>query len=141
MTQGNERGALGIGRLASICSSKKNPVVIIKYFNNSLRLAITLAHEIGHVLGMHHDFKETKKRSRCAKDKRAGTTIMNYGEPREFWSTCSNKDFRNMFSLVVQKKGKFCLNEDGQTETEVTAPIFGNGKNFSILNSYYPSQP
>ena len=46
-----------------------------------------LAHEIGHNLGMKHDFDSSHPAS-CVKDNH----IMSYGNSKEKWSTCSKKD-------------------------------------------------
>ena len=121
-TSDEKFGSLGVGRLSSVCSSKVRPVALIKYTNNPLRLSITLAHEIGHVLGISHDFTDVpNKRKRCINDKKAGRLIMNYGEPRIEWSQCSNQDFRRLYNSVIYTKEKFCLQESNPKVTSAPA--------------------
>ena len=79
-------------------------------------IAQTFAHEVGHVIGIHHDFETNQdyRNHTCGPKKWTGgydNQIMNYGEPRQpTWSECSNEDFRNYyFSITSQHNGKFCL--------------------------------
>ncbi len=59
------------------------------------------AHELGHNLGMRHDFYKKHKAKGCD-----GEGIMSYGTPPNKWSECSAADFRAHY-LVVQHK--WCL--------------------------------
>ena len=73
---------------------------------------MTVAHELGHVLGMAHDFKTVKNgRVKCQTNKRAGITVMNYGSkvPREVWSNCSNYDFKDTYTRILVGTGGYCL--------------------------------
>ena len=69
-----------------------------------------LAHEIGHNLGMLHDFDTRHKGKGCVKDNH----IMNYGKSKEVWSECSKKDFQAMYTYIKQKKYSWCLEDNNQ---------------------------
>jgi len=105
--------AVGVARLGSVCSppAGEKPMAVIKWVRNTYRTVITLAHEIGHILGMGHDWLNSYGREKCGKGKNSGSTLMNYGEPRDTWSRCSNQDFKNYYSKIVNLKGEFCLKE------------------------------
>jgi len=103
--------AVGFAVLDSICDEK--PKAIVKFKDNLLRTAMTVAHELGHVLGMQHDFiaSEGREEEVCQKNRKTGGTIMNYGSPRDVWSNCSNEDFKVFYNRIFVKKGAFCLED------------------------------
>ena len=79
----------------------------------------TFAHEMGHIIGIHHDFDSNQNASHivrnhtCGKSKWVGgydNQIMNYGKPRQpTWSDCSNEDFQNYYNAITSLYGRFCL--------------------------------
>ena len=66
-----------------------------------------MAHEIGHFLGMEHDFHENHEGKNCVKDNH----LMTYAKLPEMvkWSSCSKADFQAYY-LMTQKEGwKWCM--------------------------------
>ena len=66
-----------------------------------------MAHEVGHNLGMKHDFAKEHggQTSQCNKDNH----IMAYGSSKEKWSTCSKADFEARYLQVKSKNWGWCM--------------------------------
>ncbi len=65
-----------------------------------------LAHEIGHLLGMDHDFLKSRPYTKCFdtnhKPCSGINAIMDYTNSRKsLWSTCSVEDFKNYYSGLL----------------------------------------
>jgi len=85
---------------------------------NSVRMSVlgkTAAHELGHILGMDHDFDtkaykaglRTRQRIynyRNYKGKSCKGGLMSYAEPRSGWSTCGQRDFSRYLTSGGKKK-------------------------------------
>ena len=71
----------------------------------------TLAHEMGHSMGLHHDFKNSwrGRKQSCGPGKfKTGGALMNYGVRGKTWSKCSVEDFKNYYIQQTRDKA-FCL--------------------------------
>ena len=91
------------------------PRLIVAAKSTPAETAVTLSHELGHLLGMHHDWKVQGDRSSltCA-NKGTGEFILNYRNTRSIWSGCSNDDFKTYYEKVVSRDGDFCLRQKGK---------------------------
>ena len=73
-----------------------------------------MAHEIGHNLGMYHDFDEVHggQSNSCNQNNH----IMSYGSSKEIWSTCSKHDFEARYLWVKQTSSvSWCM--EGKLKT------------------------
>ena len=79
-----------------------------------------LAHELGHALGMQHDFKKSVKSNTRYDSKGNRCTgvngLMDYVTRRNVnkFTTCSREDFAAWYQRVVGTYGSFCLSCNGR---------------------------
>ena len=70
-----------------------------------------IAHELGHNLGMYHDFEYSswnQNKKWCGNSK----GLMSYGfygAPTKYWSTCSQHNFKAHYQNMVNQNGKWCM--------------------------------
>jgi len=101
---------VGKATISGLCIDGSNLAIAAWNNGGTARTAMTVAHEIGHLMGMWHDFKEiADHRKKCSK-REAGNFLMDYGKNRIEWSKCSNQDFKTFYQRIVTTK-EFCLRD------------------------------
>jgi hypothetical protein len=101
---------LGLSKLNGMCmGGRSKPRSIIYFKSDELRTSMTVAHELGHLLGIEHDFVLGKRERRCGRGKESGEFVMNYGKNRQKFSECSNSDFNVYYNRVILERHEFCL--------------------------------
>jgi hypothetical protein len=130
---------LGRARLESICDKSITSVAAIKWKHGTQRTAMTVAHEIGHLLGMFHDFKPSKNNARRCSIQKKNPNFMNYADNRTEWSECSNVDFKVYYGRVVANSNdQFCLEENKVTRAPVSPSLLYLGSKTLQLPSLSP---
>jgi len=89
----------------SACSRPGSPVNIVELYTTidpDQNMAKNFAHELGHNIGMEHDFdpKHGGEWGRCNNQ-----GLMSYGHPPSKWSSCSDADFKSWW----RNEGHTCV--------------------------------
>ena len=126
--------ASGYSKVGTICDeSVKEKIAIVEYTDDSIdQTALITAHELGHSLGMEHDFDRTVyfpeqgglrtlRRSNNGKLCTDVGGIMDYIPKNKIsWTQCSLEDFRLYYNQVISKGiESFCLGSESEKEGRV----------------------
>jgi hypothetical protein len=114
---------VGIAEYKATCDPKSNTrTSMIEYNENLIITSQRVAHELGHNLGMSHDFDlsvdEVTRNRRYSINGKLCTDIggvMDWSQPNNTqkfkWSDCSVEDFKQYYKYIIHRNGKFCLKQ------------------------------
>uniref|UniRef100_J3SDW5 Metalloproteinase (Type III) 1a n=1 Tax=Crotalus adamanteus TaxID=8729 RepID=J3SDW5_CROAD len=108
---------LGLASVSSMCNQKDSAGVIQDHSAINLLVAATMAHEMGHNLGMDHDGNQC----RCGTPSCVMSAVLNEQHSYEF-SDCSQNQYQ-MF--IINYNPQCILNEPLPTDI-VSPPVCGN---------------
>uniref|UniRef100_A0A3P8V8I9 ADAM metallopeptidase with thrombospondin type 1 motif 17 n=1 Tax=Cynoglossus semilaevis TaxID=244447 RepID=A0A3P8V8I9_CYNSE len=115
---------VGIAYLGGVCSPKRKCVLAE---DNGLNLAFTIAHELGHNMGMSHDddHASCKGHSHIM----SGEWVKGRNPSDLSWSSCSRDDLENF----LRSKGSSCLlHTDPRSRYQVRLPPKLPGMHYSV---------
>uniref|UniRef100_A0A7N8XCL7 ADAM metallopeptidase with thrombospondin type 1 motif, 17 n=1 Tax=Mastacembelus armatus TaxID=205130 RepID=A0A7N8XCL7_9TELE len=115
---------VGIAYLGGVCSAKRKCVLAE---DNGLNLAFTIAHELGHNMGMSHDDDHTT----CTGHSHimSGEWVKGRNPSDLSWSSCSRDDLENF----LRSKASACLlHTDPRSRYQVQLPPKLPGMHYSV---------
>lgn len=113
-----EGSTVGLAFVGTMCSGHSVGVVQ-DHNNNAIAVGATLAHEMGHNLGMNHD---DSSRCICSGDSCIMAAALSWNIPRTF-SSCSSSNYENY--LTSRQPG--CLMDKPSYLSLETPAVCGNG--------------
>lgn len=113
-----EGATVGLAFIGTLCSG--HSVGVVQDHNDrAIAVAATLAHEMGHNLGMDHDDSNACV---CTGDSCIMAASLSWNVPRSF-SSCSG----NNYEKYLLQRNPNCLLDKPQYKTMVAPPVCGNG--------------
>lgn len=105
------KGPIGWAPIATVCDTdtdRRNSINAIH--GGILGTSMTVAHEVGHNLGMAHDFVK-KNNPRYFKGESCDHKgLMSYGSKPHVWSKCSRNDLMAIYNFYLSYgSDKWCL--------------------------------
>ena len=113
----------GKAPIGTVCNQTSERIAIVEFIGDWVRTGRNMAHELGHTLGLHHDFSYPKRigESNLVRPNRRSFNghlctniggVMDYQTRSKYsWTTCSIEDFRIYHHQVLKENNnKFCLN-------------------------------
>ena len=121
----NPKPIYGLSYQGSICHPDASKRVLILQWQKDLKVrqnANILVHELGHSLGIEHDFitddddNAGDKIERFSSNHTTCTNIGGYMDYNEFhlirkWTLCSLEDYEAFVKNEIHEKGQFCLDD------------------------------
>ena len=103
-----------VDRIYNLFLDQKWKASIIETHTSFAATAFTWAHEIGHAINMHHDFKMfypfTPRNDVHGRECSKVSGIMDYSyEFPRIWSPCSREDLTKFYINEMSRFGSFCL--------------------------------
>jgi len=99
-SENDASGVVGLAWVGTICADPNYRTAVVEYFQNDMKTAEILAHEVGHNTGMNHDFTGSPGNPRYDSYGNSCTNIggvMDYYQTVTQWSSCSNEDFAGTY--------------------------------------------
>nr|Q10749.3 RecName: Full=Snake venom metalloproteinase-disintegrin-like mocarhagin; Short=MOC; Short=Mocarhagin-1; Short=SVMP; AltName: Full=Zinc metalloproteinase mocarhagin; Flags: Precursor [Naja mossambica]AAM51550.1 mocarhagin 1 [Naja mossambica] len=106
----------GLGYIGSLCSPKKSVAVVQDHSKSTSMVAITMAHQMGHNLGMNDD------RASCTCGSNKCIMSTKYYESLSEFSSCSVQEHRE---YLLRDRPQCILNKPSR-KAIVTPPVCGN---------------
>uniref|UniRef100_A0A194ATH5 Metalloproteinase type III 4a n=1 Tax=Sistrurus tergeminus TaxID=8757 RepID=A0A194ATH5_SISTE len=108
---------IGLAHVASMCELKRSTGIVQDHSPINLLVAVTMAHEMGHNLGIRHD----KKYCTCGGYSCIMSAVLSH-QASKYFSNCSYNQYWNYINFY---KPQCILNEPLRTDI-VSPPVCGN---------------
>ncbi|XP_043912115.1 disintegrin and metalloproteinase domain-containing protein 12 [Protopterus annectens] len=115
---------IGMAPIMSMCTAEQSGGVVMDHSENALGAAVTMAHELGHNLGMNHDTPERSCDCRMSPDKGGCIMTPSTGVPfPTVFSSCSRRDL----DISLEKGMGMCLFNVPEVTVLIGERKCGNG--------------